>query len=125
MTAVFRELRLKWQGHDYLIPSDRIVPAIAIVENHLTFDELFAFFRRSATPLAKLSLVYADLLTFAGAKGVTAGDIYARMFGGGSATQRDVEVVVQYLLERMMPATAGVEFPEAPDQGKGRAGAGR
>jgi hypothetical protein len=112
---MFEDLRLRWDGRDYVIPRDQITMAAAVVENTCTLDELCGFLARQAVPYAKVSCIYADLLRFAGKSDVSANDVFARMFEAGGAMQRDAAVVVQYIVERMLPK--GLAFPEAPSEG--------
>lgn len=111
---MFEDLRLRWDGKDYVIPRDQITMAAAVVENTCTLDELCRFLVRQAVPYAKLSIIYADLLRFAGKADVSSNDVFARMFGPGTM-QRDAAVVVQYIVERMLPK--GLFFPEASSEG--------
>ena len=100
--TVFSDLELRWKGQGHVIPEAQVTKACAIVEDVITFQELMGFFARGATPFAKVSMAYAALLRFAGAQ-VTDNEVFGRMFDPGDNMQRDASVLVQYLLERMLP----------------------
>jgi hypothetical protein len=114
---MFEDMELPWQGEVYVIPHDKVTPALAVVEDHLTVGEMIGFMARGTPPYAKVAMAYAAMLRFAGAKSVTGNDVFARMFGPGNV-QRDAMVMVQTMLQRVLPLD---EAPAAGGAPKGKA----
>ncbi len=119
-TGIFQEITLVWAGREYRIPPDQVMPAIAIVEDHVLLGDVVQAARRGAVPLAKLSRAFGAVLRFAGAR-VSDDEVYAGMFKRGS--QRDAaEAAVNTLLTMMIPpeqllAAGAAEGGAAPGKG--------
>lgn len=106
--SAFDEVRLKWNDTEYIIMPNRMMSAIARIEDHVTFGDLQqAHQRGTGMPLAKLSAAFASVLRFAGApfKEVTAENVYLAMFDGGDNAS-NVESAIQILMGMMVPNTA-------------------
>jgi len=99
--AIFEEIRLSWNGREYKIPPDRVMQAIAKIEDHVTLVELHTYGLNGTAPLAKLSMAYAALLQHAGAD-VNADDVYASMFVSGEM-QKNMIDATQTMLMLMIP----------------------
>lgn len=116
---MFNPVVLKWYGAAYTIPANRVLMAIATVENILTLDELHKFVDKSTVPLARIAQAYGALLRFAGGS-ATDDDVYAGMFGGENA---DPAAVVTALLGMMLPPDRIVQKSlQSGDVGKAPAG---
>lgn len=98
--GIFDDIRLKWDGVEYVIPHTRVLRAIAAVEEVATFDEFNGFSKRRTAPLAKIAMAYGVLLRFAGAD-VSDDDVYGGMFANGGATMAQT---VSTVLAMMMPS---------------------
>ena len=101
MNRVHKPVNLVWQGQSYTIEPSRIIPAIAIVEDYLTLDELARYAEKGRAPMGKLAGAYAALLNFAGAR-VTDTEVYGGMFSGADDAQGAAEAV-HGLLRLMLP----------------------
>lgn len=98
---LFEEVRLKWNGAEYVIPPDNVLTAIAKIEDVLTLGELANYQGRGRLPLAKLAIAFGAVLRHAGCR-VKDEEVYAVMFGnGGQDLQRESYVAV-FTLQRMM-----------------------
>ena len=86
--SVFQNIELVWGENTYVIPHDRVMAAIAVIEQHMTLSELFYYKKRSNVPVSKLISAYADVLRFAGAK-VSPEEVYSHLFGENA----DVELM--------------------------------
>jgi len=117
---MWTDLKLRWGDKWHVIPADRVVPAIALIERHMTVNEMLGFLARGGTPYFKIACCYAELLRFAGVQ-VTESEVAARMFGADSI-QDDAKVLIHYLLERIIPK--GVDLG-APAPGKAPADEGK
>jgi hypothetical protein len=58
---------LTWGADEFIIPPNRILVAIARVEDVITFTELADASQRGAYPLGKIASTYGNLLRYAGA----------------------------------------------------------
>lgn len=103
MARIFEDITLAWEGEEYTIPSDRVLGAIARIEEHVTLTELHKdALARGTVRMSRLSMAYASVLRYAGAK-VKDEDVYAAMFmDGGDANQRAMEAM-HGLMAMMIP----------------------
>lgn len=96
MTGIFEDVSLRWGGHDYRVPPERVMGLIATVEDHVTLADL----SRSTSPkLARLSMAYASALRYAGCS-ATADEVYAACFRDASGT---IPQLINGLLALMIP----------------------
>lgn len=107
MAKVFEDVKLSWAGKGYTIPANRMLEAIARIEDHVTLVEITRHFQqRGSVPLARLALAFHAVLEFAGADArIRADDVYAGMFAG-SDEQVAALGAVTTLLGMMVPAGA-------------------
>jgi hypothetical protein len=98
--SIFDEVILTWQGVDYKIDPDRIMGAIARIEEIITLKELGEYAQKGDAPLAKLAMAYASILKYAGAK-VTDAEIYQAMFDRNDST--NIIGCINILLAMMIP----------------------
>lgn len=109
MKNVFKEIKLAWHDKEYTIASDKVMGAIAVIEEHFSFIDLISKLSNQQIPLAKLSIAFADLLKYAGANNVTADEVYAGMFVSGN--QEVVINAIQTLIFMMIPPSAIDKLP--------------
>jgi hypothetical protein len=94
--ALFEPVSLSWGGIEYSIPANRMMRAIAKVEEVITLQQLG---NPDAVPMAKISMAYGTLLRYAGAP-VTDEAVYEAMFVDGASTPM---TATQTLLTLMLP----------------------
>lgn len=94
----FSPVTLVWDGVEYTIPADKMMRAIAIIEDHTTLSEL-----QSGPKPTRIAGAFAAVLTFAGAKGVTDEDVYAALFRTGEAAADVVNAVTNLILMMIPP----------------------
>lgn len=97
---IFDDVTLEWDGVSYVIPSRRILGAIAVVEEVITLQELSERARKKKVPISLLSQAFGALLRYAGSK-VTDDEVYQQMFSD-EATEK-VIVAVHALMMMMVP----------------------
>lgn len=97
----FQAIKLSWAGAEYTVPADSVMRAIAIIEDHITFNELVTASRKRAVPLAKISHAFAAIIGFAGGN-VSPEDVYSGMFGG-VVEQEKVMASIFGLMSMMIP----------------------
>lgn len=99
----FEPIPLYWEGKEYIIPSRKIMPAIARIEDVVTLTELQEYAARGTMPIGKIAMSYGAVLRFAGAN-ITDEEVYSGMFGAeGQDQQATAMIAVQGLMEMMMP----------------------
>ena len=123
--AIFRDIGLSWKGDAFTIPASRVLGAIAIVEDHITFPELLLAMQSGKPPLAVIARAYGGVLRYAGAR-VTNDETYAGMFD--AARQEQVITAINALLVMMVPPDAlakanRITGGEAPAPGNSRTAA--
>lgn len=104
MKSSFDDIRLTWNGQTFVIPSDRVLGAIARVEDVITFHELLAYSGRSTAPVGKLAEAYGILLRYAGAD-VTDDAVYVGMFGNltegfGGTVRESIETLMLMMIPK-------------------------
>lgn len=115
--SIFDDIRLKWDGVQYIIPHHRVLRAIAAVEEVATFDEFNNFAKRQTAPLAKIAMAYGVLLRFAG-HNITDEDVYQGMFAnGGASMAQTVTAVVAMMMPNQRILSNGGK-PEGNAQGE-------
>lgn len=84
---IFEDIKIEWDGDEYVVPSNRVMGAIARVEEFVTLKELSEFSQKpEGAKYAKLSQAYGTLLRYAGAK-VEDEEVYEAMFPKNSADE--------------------------------------
>lgn len=113
----FEDYVIGWEGKDYTIPANQLLPVIAAVEEHVTLHELFQASARNRVPLARLSQAYGAILRFAGVN-IPDDQIYQRMFNGGNLQDKMMDAV-NGLLGLMIPPKQEVKAqqPGKPQKG--------
>jgi hypothetical protein len=111
--AIFDDIRLGWKGVPFLIPANRIMGALARVEDIVTLDELQRFAVRKTAPMAKLSMAYGSLLRYAGCF-VSDEAVYSEMVRSDDGAA--VMTAINGLMSMMLPPVRDedIEKKEAP-----------
>lgn len=110
---VFENIELKWEGKVYAIPSNRMMGALARLEEVITLGEMRDFAIRKAAPIAKMSMAYGALLRYAGGV-VTDDEVYLKMAEGSEVSILDV---IKNVLLLMVPPSVrkDMENGKVPD----------
>jgi hypothetical protein len=101
---LFDDIKLEWAGKAYTVPANRVLGAIARIEEVVTIKDLAHCAATQSLPVAKLSMAYGSLLRYAGAE-VTDEEIYAGMFGNVTDATRTAQAIGG-LLAMMIPKNA-------------------
>jgi hypothetical protein len=106
MSAVFRELVLNWKGSEY-----RVKPTMAIlnrVEQDVSLSMLAFKITSGNPPLSQLATVIGHFLNAAGAKDVTAEDVYVEIMNGNKKIVGDMAAA---LMIAVFPQAGKAEAP--------------
>jgi hypothetical protein len=76
--SVFEDVKLTWGSDEYVIPANRIMGLIEVIESAIPINELAT----DSPPRAKLSKAYASAIRYAGGA-ITQEEVYASFFKGG------------------------------------------
>jgi len=104
----FEDIHLQWADSEYVIRANKVLGAIARIEDVLTLNELQRFSARGTAPMAKLSMAYGAVLRYAGAK-VTDEEVYAGMFGSTGTGADAVVESISALVAMMVPPQPAVK----------------
>lgn len=115
----FDDVIFTWNGESYSIPANKVLGAIARVEDIITLHELQRYSKKESTPLAKLSMAYGVLLRYAGCR-VSDVEIYEAMFGSGNVKPDEIVNAVIILIAMMVPPAAHAQNNQK-EQGQGKA----
>lgn len=100
MNGIFEPVILTWHGSEYEIAPDRIMGAIAKIEDVITLKELGEYAMKGDAPLAKLAMAYSSVLRYAGCK-VTDAEVYQSMFDSSNSVS--ILGCINALLAMMIP----------------------
>ncbi len=123
----FEDITLDWNGKAHVIPANRVLGAIARIEDVITMHELQTYAQSGTLPMAKLAQAFGAALRYAGAR-VTDDDVYAGMFADASEVTT-VHAACDTLLAMMVPPgvideaeadEAGEDGNEAPGKSTGK-----
>lgn len=115
--SIFKDITLIWKGKEYVIPSDRVMGAIACAEQYVTLHELHQNAAGGTIKLTTLAAAYAGVLQYAGVKNVDVESVYGAMFEKNSG--RDVILkAIEGLILMMVPPSA-MNKVEDDEGGKG------
>ena len=110
MTAIFREIKLTWDGEDHAI-----TPTMALInqiEQEYSLSKVAYRVAKGEPPISHLAGILAIMLRGAGVK-VTDEDVYSEiMLGDGKAQQQAAEAIMYSLYP---------QGPEAKTPGKSKA----
>jgi hypothetical protein len=101
--AIFEEITLTWAGADYTIEPNKVMGAIARIEEVITLKELGEYAQKGDAPMAKLAMAFAAVLRYAGAR-VSEEEVYAAMFS--KEGQTSAMASISTLLTMMIPPNA-------------------
>jgi hypothetical protein len=99
--TLFEDQTLMWKGENYVIRSDRVLGAIAVIEEHITFTEMLTA-SQGRPPLVKISRAFAALLRYAGCK-VSDEEMYRSIFDLEANIMERVETALLTFLLMMTP----------------------
>jgi hypothetical protein len=90
-----------------------VMRAIALIEEHITLQELLEYAQRGKAPLGRVSNAYAAVLRFAGCK-VDDGDVYLGMFSDDAGRERMLSSVNGLLMMMLPPEVQKRMFEGKP-----------
>lgn len=117
---MFQPVDFIWHDKVYTIAPNRILGAIATIEEHFTFQDLAEAMKTKKFLLTKLSRAYGDVLRYAGAT-VTDDEVYVGMFDGNM--HANIQIAVNTLLTMMIPPSI-LMAGDQPKPGAGGAARG-
>ena len=101
--AIFQPIQLSWHSRDFTIPAERVLGAIAVVEEVATFPEIVQMINRNPN-MSKVARAYGELLRYAGAR-VEDDEVYEGLFKPGT-THAQVILALKTMAAMMMPPSA-------------------
>jgi hypothetical protein len=104
MKNVFEDVALEWEGVSFTIPANRMLRAIATVEDIITLPELAQSSQRGTPPMSKIAQAYGAVLRYAGCR-VADDAVYGSMFGNEEAAA-NVMLAITGLMQIMLPPSA-------------------
>ncbi len=107
---MFSDFKIAWSGGEKTIAANRVLMAIARVEQIITAPELMKYGTSGTMPMARLSQAYGELLRYAGFD-VADDDIYTSMMGAGKSNAEVITTAVLGILLLMVPTTGGAVTP--------------
>lgn len=113
MMSDFETVNLTWKGKAYRIAPDRVMRAIAVVEEKVTLSELVEMQSTNRIKISVLAEAYANLLRYAGAE-VKDAEVYRGMFANAGDAQA-AHAAVEGLFKILLPPGS---MTEAPPKGK-------
>lgn len=100
--SIFDPIDLVWQGQTYTIQPDRVLGAIARIEEVMTLKEIHeSYTQRGSIALSKVAQAYGAVLRWAGAQ-ASNDEVYSSLFDG-SSDGAAVQQMLQALLLMLTP----------------------
>ena len=121
-SRALQPVTLKWNGEEYVVPVNSILPIIAAVESILTLAELQNALISGSIPLAKVSMAYGAALRCAGCA-VTDAEVYSATFPGEKDSTEELEQAMDAVLglvSLMTPPSSMREKIENSNSGNGK-----
>ena len=114
---MFAPIEIIWKGQTHTIPPERVLGAIAVVEEHLTMGELAQDAQAGNIRVARLARAYGALLRYAGLR-TTDEDVYAELFQGqsGEVRQRIVDGINTLMVLMVPPGIVAGDAPRGNSQ---------
>ena len=81
--AIFQPIKLGWHSRDFIIPAERVLGAIAVVEEVMTFPEIVLMISGGHPNISKIARAYGAMLRYAGA-GAADDEVYEGLFKPGT-----------------------------------------
>jgi hypothetical protein len=115
--SVFQDIELGWNGKQFTIPANRVMGAIARIEEVVTLVELQRCNEANKAPIAKLCMAFGAVLRYAGCM-VDDDEVYAGLFEDGKTG--NVMESLTVILAMMVPPETLASVQEQPKPGKPR-----
>jgi len=111
----FDDVHLRWGGKDHTIPANRVMGAIKRVEDHYSLNQIQRDIARNDIKTSKVAAAFAELLRYAGERGVTEEQVYDGMFGSREAQETVMDSVI-LLLVMMIPKSGKIGGDAKPGE---------
>ncbi len=98
---VFKDVHIEWEGEEYIIAKDQVLPAICIIEEFFTIQDLISDMTSGKIKVGKLSCCVCAVLNFAGAD-LSEGEVFQGLYKG-KETREQVTAVIRTLILMMIP----------------------
>ena len=98
---VFKDVHLQWEGEEYVIEKDNVLPAICIIEEYFTLPELIGDMSAGKIKVGKTAQCICAVLNFAGAN-LTDAEVWRGLYKN-KETRKSVTEVVKTLIMMMIP----------------------
>lgn len=118
MSNAFNPIELHWKKQKFIIPANRVLRTIAIIEEVLPLDQVILMAQTEKVSISKISMAYAAVLRSAGCQ-VTDEDLYASLVGIPGVAKEAVQAL-QELLLLMIPRNLVEGGSETPPSGKSK-----
>ena len=93
--SIFEDVTITWKGEEYIIPYNRVMGLIKVIESAISVDELVS----DTPPRGKLASAYAAAIKYAGGR-VTEEDVYSTFFSDGAIA---IQTAIVGLVMMMTP----------------------
>jgi hypothetical protein len=103
---MFQTVEITWRDEHYVIPPDKVLPAIAVLEQYVTMGDLARDAKTGSFRLALIAGAWGALLRHLGSK-ATDDEVYVELFHGKQEeVKAKIFVAVNTLLVLMVPPQA-------------------
>lgn len=95
--SVFEEVGLSWKGEEVVVPADKVMGLIEVVEDIITIEELSA----KGVKRVKVARAFAAALRYAGVRKLNDAEVYDSLFGADAMA--NTTGAIHALLTLMIP----------------------
>ena len=122
--VIFQDVTLAWKDEEFTIPGNKVLGAIAIVEEHITFTQMIDALGRGRLPLVAIAKAFAGVLRYAGAS-VTDDEAYEGMFVGGDLQKKVIDSINTLLVMMVPPSQLAAQTEGVIPSGNSQAAASK
>lgn len=95
---LFKDVGFTWNGVEYVVPADKVMGLVAVIEEVITIEELVG----AGVKRVKMAKAFAAALRYAGARNVNDEEIYQSLFHKANSMVTTTGMVTA-LLKMMVP----------------------
>lgn len=95
--SIFEEFGITWNGEELVVPSDKVMGLVEVVEDIVTIEELH---NKTGIKRAKMARAFASIINYAGGR-ATQEQVYNKFFEDGAQVQ--IQVIIERILFLMIP----------------------
>jgi len=112
--SIFQEIGISWKGNEYVVPADKVMGLIVVVEDIITMEELSG----DGIKRGKLSKAFCAAVDYAGGN-ADCEEVYSTFFN--ISEKNEISGIINCILGLMIPPEHLANNDDGEDVGKSQA----